>query len=324
MVSFGKVFVRVIKITLLALQLWAYSVAWAEEDASDKRGTNKTSNSEESYHSTHHQHQKTKRSPRKSDGEEHATPTPSPKERPTKESPEGAVVETDSLPTAANVATEKPENIREFKSQPPHVQQLLREALALTERNLTYKYGSSDPSAGGMDCSGFIYYVLTRSGFKDVPRDSSEQYAWIRQNSNFHAVLSRDSKSFEFRELRPGDLMFWSGTYKVNREIPVSHVMIYLGTEKSTKKPVMVGASDGRSYDGVRRNGVSVFDFKMPSGQPNSADPDLIARFDGYGTIPGLREPVSANEARNFSESNAEQTAEPTPKRNEKPLSNGD
>ena len=157
-----------------------------------------------------------------------------------------------------------------------------------------------------------------------MPRDSSEQYAWIRQNSNFHAVLSRDSKSFEFRELRPGDLMFWSGTYKVNREIPVSHVMIYLGTEKSTKNPVMVGASDGRSYDGVRRNGVSVFDFKMPSGQPNSGDPDLIARFEGYGTIPGLREPVPANQARNFSESKAEQTAEPTPKKNEKPLSNGD
>jgi cell wall-associated NlpC family hydrolase len=324
MVSFGKVFVRVIKITLLALQLWAYSVAWADEDASDKPRTNKTSSSEESYHSTHYRHQKTKRSPRKSDAKDQATPTPSPKERPTKESPKGAVVETDSLPTPANVATEKPENIREFKNQPPHVQQLLREALALTERNLTYKYGSSDPSAGGMDCSGFIYYVLTRSGFKDVPRDSSEQYAWIRQNSNFHAVLSRDAKSFEFRELRPGDLMFWSGTYKVNREIPVSHVMIYLGTEKSTKKPVMVGASDGRSYDGVRRNGVSIFDFKMPSGQPNSADPDLIARFDGYGTIPGLREPMPANEARNFSESDAEQTPEPTPKRNEKSLSNGD
>jgi hypothetical protein len=118
--------------------------------------------------------------------------------------------------------------------------------------------------------------------------------------------------------------MFWSGTYKVNREIPVSHVMIYLGTEKSTKKPVMVGASDGRSYDGVRRNGVSVFDFKMPGGQPNSTDPDLVARFEGYGTIPGLRELARANEARNFSESNTGQTAEPTPKRKEKPLSNGD
>jgi hypothetical protein len=218
----------------------------------------------------------------------------------------------------------KPENIREFNEQPPKVQQLIRDALALTEQNLTYTYGSSDPSAGGMDCSGFIYYVLTKSGFKDVPRDASEQYAWIRENSNFRAVLSRDSKSFEFRELRPGDLMFWSGTYKIDREIPITHVMIYLGTEKSTKKPLMVGASDGRSYAGIRRNGVSVFDFKMPAGQPNSSDPDLIARFQGYGTIPGLREPARANEVRNFSESNPEPTPKPAPKKSESPLSNGD
>ena len=311
---------------LVAFQLWAYPAAWAEEDASVRHPGNKAPSSEEGHHSAHRQHQKkSKRSPSQNDSEEHATPTPSLKERQDEEPPNGAAAEkTGSSPTPANVATENPENIREFKNQPPQVQRLLREALALTEQNLSYKYGSSDPSAGGMDCSGFIYYVLTKSGFKDVPRDSSEQYAWIRQNSNFHAVLSRDSKSFEFRELRPGDLMFWSGTYKVNREIPVSHVMIYLGTEKSTKKPVMVGASDGRSYDGVRRSGVSVFDFKMPNGQSNSTDPDLVARFEGYGTIPGLREPARANEARNFSESNTGQTTEPTPKRKEKPLSNGD
>jgi cell wall-associated NlpC family hydrolase len=320
------VFVRTIKFLLVAFQLWAYPAVWAEEDASVRQPGNKAPSSEESHHSAHRQHQKkSKRSPPQNDREEHATPAPSLKERQGEEAPKAAAAEkTGSSPTPANVATENPENIREFKNQPPQVQQLLREALALTEQNLSYKYGSADPSAGGMDCSGFIYYVLTKSGFKDVPRDSSEQYAWIRQNSNFHAVLSRDSKSFEFRELRPGDLMFWSGTYKVNREIPVSHVMIYLGTEKSTKKPVMVGASDGRTYDGVRRNGVSVFDFKMPSGQPNSTDPDLVARFEGYGTIPGLREPARANEVRNFSESSTGQTAEPTPKRKEKPLSNGD
>jgi cell wall-associated NlpC family hydrolase len=307
-------------LAILFLWLLTASLGWADENASGHHRAKKSAG--KSQHAAASRHQK--HSIQKSDSEDNGTPEPSSKKGSTAESSKEPSSQPRPSPAPANVATETPENIREFKDQPPKVQQLLREALALTERNLTYSYGSSDPSAGGMDCSGFIYYVLTESGFKDVPRDSSEQYAWIRQNSNFHAVLSRDSKSFEFQELRPGDLMFWSGTYKVNREIPVSHVMIYLGTEKSTKKPVMVGASDGRSYDGVRRNGVSVFDFKMPNGQPNSADPDLIARFDGYGTIPGLREPVRANEARNFSESNAEKTAEPTPKRSEKPLSNGD
>jgi cell wall-associated NlpC family hydrolase len=191
--------------------------------------------------------------------------------------------------TAAPMATIKPEALREFSEQPAEVQQLIRNSLALTEQNLSYKYGSADPAAGGMDCSGFIYFVLSSAGFKDVPRDSAGQYSWVRTNSVFHAVLSRSDDSFELKDLKPGDLLFWSGTYKVDRDIPITHVMIYLGKEKSTEKPVMVGATDGRSYDGIRRFGVSVFDFRMPSGKPNKDDPELTARFEGYASIPGLR-----------------------------------
>jgi peptidoglycan DL-endopeptidase CwlO len=191
--------------------------------------------------------------------------------------------------TVAPMATIKPESIREFSEQPADVQGLIRSSLALTEQNLSYKYGSADPAAGGMDCSGFIYYVLGNAGYKDVPRDSAGQYEWVRKNSDFHSVLSRSGDSFELNDLRPGDLLFWSGTYKVDREIPITHVMIYLGKEKSTDKPVMVGATDGRSYNGIRRFGVSVFDFKMPSGQPNKDDPGLTAKFEGYASIPGLR-----------------------------------
>src|SRR5438132_309086 len=60
---------------------------------------------------------------------------------------------------ATPMATLKPEALREFRGQPLEVQRLIRNALALTERNLSYKYGSADPAEGGMDCSGFIYYV---------------------------------------------------------------------------------------------------------------------------------------------------------------------
>jgi Cell wall-associated hydrolases (invasion-associated proteins) len=228
----------------------------------------------------------------------------------------------------ASVASLQPDDLREFDSQPPKVQELIRFALSLTERNLAYTYGSSDPNSGGMDCSGFIYYALTNAGYKDVPRQSSDQYLWVRKNSNFHAVVSRSSDTFELKQLRPGDLMFWSGTYQVNRDVPITHVMIYLGTEKKTKKPVMVGASDGRTYNGERRYGVSVFDFKLPSGSPNKSDPDLIPRFEGYASIPGLGDnPLTVN---------SESTPSPTPvssapasrrhklAEKDKPLSNGD
>jgi peptidoglycan DL-endopeptidase CwlO len=209
--------------------------------------------------------------------------------------------------TSAPMATIKPESVREFSDQPAEVQSLIRNSLALTEQNLSYKYGSADPAAGGMDCSGFIYYVLGNAGYKDVPRDSAGQYEWVRKNSDFHSVLSRSGDSFELNDLRPGDLLFWSGTYKVDREIPITHVMIYLGKEKSTDKPVMVGATDGRSYNGIRRFGVSVFDFKMPSGQPNKGDPGLTAKFEGYASIPGLR--------------HGEVASKPEPKRDQPPRS---
>jgi peptidoglycan DL-endopeptidase CwlO len=167
-----------------------------------------------------------------------------------------------------------------------------------------------------MDCSGFIYYVLKNAGYDAVPRDSSEQYAWARKSGEFHAVLSRSIKTFELDALKPGDLMFWSGTYKTEREFPITHVMIYLGKEKKSGKPVMVGASEGRSYEGVRRFGVSVFDFKMPSGRANDNDPDLISKFEGYASIPGLREPaLSANTSR--TQANP-QEATPAPKKHKK------
>jgi hypothetical protein len=198
-----------------------------------------------------------------------------------------------SSPFVATLATS---DLREFDAQPEKVRNLIRVALELTTRNLGYQYGSADPANGGMDCSGFIYYTLTQAGAKDVPRQSDEQYVWVRKTGLFEAVLSRNSDSFELKQLQPGDLMFWSGTYKVDREIPITHVMIYLGPEKKSGKPVMVGASDGRSYEGIRRSGVSVFDFRLPNGASSKSDPELAPRFEGYGPIPGFRSNTSVAE----------------------------
>ena len=121
---------------------------------------------------------------------------------------------------------------------------------------------------------------------KDVPRDASGQYVWVRKAGNFRAVLSSDLDSFELDELKPGDLLFWTGTYDVEKDPPVTHIMIYLGTKKEDGKPVMVGASDGRSFEGKRMFGVSVFDFKTTSKKASSSG--RHPRFVGYGRIPGL------------------------------------
>jgi cell wall-associated NlpC family hydrolase len=231
----------------------------------------------------------TRKHSQKDDSSAAPTATPDSTASEPKEAAKGSSLKNEPV---TSVASLNPEQLRDFDAQPLKVQELIRNSLALTERNLGYKYGSADPAQGGMDCSGFIYYVLSSAGFREVPRQSSDQYLWVRKNSDFHSVLSRNPETFELKEMQPGDLMFWSGTYAVNRDVPISHVMIYLGLEKSAGKPVMVGASDGRTYDGKQRFGVSVFDFRLPNGQPNKNDPDLVARFEGYAPIPGLRDPV--------------------------------
>src|SRR5215831_9903472 len=202
------------------------------------------------------------------------TPTPEPEETP------AATPSETPLPSTSDRGTGKeawpnvsllPNQIEGYETDPGKVREILDAGLALTKQNLGYTYGSADPKSGGMDCSGFIYYVLKQNGFPDVPRDSSQQYVWVRKGGNFKAVVSRKEDTFELDDLKPGDLLFWRGTYNIDRDPPITHTMIYLGREKRTNKRVMIGSSDGRTYDGKQRWGVSVFDFKMPP-PPQSGD----------------------------------------------------
>jgi cell wall-associated NlpC family hydrolase len=181
----------------------------------------------------------------------------------------------------ARVASLEPADIAGFGDQPAAVQHLLAAGLALSKLKLTYTYGSDDPKNGGMDCSGTVYRLLTDAGLKDVPRDSVGMYQWVWQSGKFRAVVGVREDTFEFAKLKPGDLLFWTGTYSIDRDPNVTHVMIYLGVSKLTGKRVMVGASDGRTFNGKSMYGVSVFDFALPR-------PDATSRFIGYGPPPGL------------------------------------
>lgn len=207
-------------------------------------------------------------------------PSASPKESPTLDA-------TPAQKPNAPGASLTPEDIESVENYKPEVRKVVDMALGLTSQNLSYKYGSADPTSGGMDCSGFVHYVLNQAGAKDVPRDASGQYSWVRKSGKFQAVISRSDDTFELDELKPGDLLFWTGTYDVQKDPPITHTMIYLGREKKTKQRIMVGASDGRTYHGASRYGVGVFDFKVSRSGSGSRE-GRTPTFVGYGRVPGL------------------------------------
>ena len=220
----------------------------------------------------------------------HARPrtTPSPVAEETASPAAKATAAPSGKPTSAPNATISSTEISGYEKYPAEIRKVVDLALSLTTQNLGYKYGSANPANGGMDCSGFIYYVLSQSGTRDVPRDAREQYVWVRKRGNFQAVLAHRDDTFELDALKPGDLLFWTGTYSVNRDPDITHTMIYLGREKTTNQRIMVGASDGRTYKGQSRFGVSVFDFKVARLGPKS-EKQPGAAFVGYARIPNLR-----------------------------------
>src|SRR5438045_7832483 len=116
-----------------------------------------------------------------------STASPSPSQMP---APQKSVLPQNKGRGAPKV-TLSPEAITNFEVYPPNVHQLLTSALELTTRNLDYKYGSADPANGGMDCSGFVYYVLNQHGVGAyIPADCKDQYTWLRREGTFEPVVS--------------------------------------------------------------------------------------------------------------------------------------
>lgn len=177
-------------------------------------------------------------------------------------------------------------DLAEFEGLPADRKNLIEGAIAVAKNSpwLPYRFGGADPGAGGFDCSGAMYYVLGKAGLAP-PRSSAEQYLWLQENKRLIEVsqTATDLDDPELQKLKPGDLLFWGGTYKPTdgRTVNVTHVALYLGKEKKDGRPVMINATDGRSYRGVQANGYGVYDFQLPKEGGRSI-------FMGFGTPPGI------------------------------------
>lgn len=190
--------------------------------------------------------------------------------------------------TFARPALIKTEDLKEFATLSPLRQKLINAALQGAKAGLDKKYlfGGQSPKEG-FDCSGAMYFTLEACGY-DAPRSSAAQYIWLRDAGNITKITDKIEKIDDpiFAKLAPGDLLFWSGTYVPTdeRTVKITHVGMYLGTEKKDGHQVMVCSTEGRSYRGTQASGFGVYDFKLPSAKSRSK---LVA----FGSIPALVKP---------------------------------
>ena len=158
------------------------------------------------------------------------------------------------------------------------VQAIGMECERLSRMGLRYQFGSMDPGNGGLDCSGSVKCTLERAGVRNVPRTASDQYVWLQRAGTLTELNGRPDANWVLSRVRPGDLLFWRGTYVTNRWPDVSHVMIYLGRHPQTGKPMMFGARSTGSSRGINGNAVDIYEFNpVPRGK---------AHFIGFGPLP--------------------------------------
>jgi len=168
-------------------------------------------------------------------------------------------------------------SLKNYNDNPAPVKSIISESIALSQKRLSYIYGSADPKNGGMDCSGTIHYLLSAKLYA-VPREADQQYLWIKKYGKLHVVNSHRFTSPQFKYLKPGDLLFWSGTYKAKRAHNITHVMLYLGKSKNGKS-LMFGSNTKGSYKDSASHGVGIYEFDVSSRRAKG-------RFVGYGCIP--------------------------------------
>ena len=111
---------------------------------------------------------------------------------------------------------------------------LIKASKNIVDERPDYSFGNHNPEERLYDCSSFVVEVVKRSGRGHFPRSSRAQFFLMRNSSDVWLSGSRGWKN-----LKKGDLIFFSGTFNHKHKCPVSHVMIYIGNN------LMVGAQPG-------------------------------------------------------------------------------
>jgi cell wall-associated NlpC family hydrolase len=152
---------------------------------------------------------------------------------------------------------------------------VLTEARTLASHGIGYNQSwrpDGESHSWTMDCSNTSRYLYQVTAGIQLPRTASDQYYYLHlQNKAWDVPTVANGFAdcnFLRSNLKPGDLLFWENTYRPDRQPPITHVMIFLGTNEKGQW-IMAGSqsSHGGRYN-PHRNGpdVYVFDPTRPSG----------------------------------------------------------
>jgi LysM repeat protein len=109
-----------------------------------------------------------------------------------------------------------------------------------------------------MDCSNTSRYIYKVTTGIDLPRTASDQYYYLHLQGKAWDVPQNAygwaDTNYLRGNLKPGDLLFWENTYRPERQPPITHVMIFLGTNAQGQW-LMAGSQSSRGGEHNRRNG---------------------------------------------------------------------
>jgi LysM repeat protein len=145
----------------------------------------------------------------------------------------------------------------------------------LANRDIDYDENWRPPGEShswAMDCSNTARYIYKVTAGIQLPRTASDQYYYLHlQNKAWDVPQTANGFAdcdYLRRNLKPGDLLFWENTYKPERQPPITHVMVFLGSNAKGQW-IMAGSQTSRGGEHNRRNGgpdVYVFDPTKPCG----------------------------------------------------------
>jgi 3D (Asp-Asp-Asp) domain-containing protein len=102
---------------------------------------------------------------------------------------------------------------------------------------IKYTFGGNDPYSGRLDCSSWTQYIYQTYANTPIGRTTEQQV--------------KKGTKLDKKDLKPGDLVFFKGTYASGHIYGVSHVGIYIGDGKfihnSSSKSVTI-SNLGDSY----------------------------------------------------------------------------